>query len=182
MTEKKKINYYFAYLAAKHLSHQLAPYATDITIGGSLRRYAESQKPVGDIELIMRPKFAPVHDMFGEVVGHTSELTAYIKAQYTAGRMSPRINAKGDKIAWVDKEPMPRYVALWWDDMPVDLFIVNPDRNDWWGWTMYLRTGPGDCNRMMVTSRRGGGLLPSNITVKQSARRLPCSQEISRPW
>ena len=49
------------------------------------------------------------------------------------------------------------------DYAPVDLFQVVPPSE--WGVIFAIRTGPGDFNRMLVTSRRWGGGCPLDRKV-----------------
>jgi hypothetical protein len=44
-------------------------------------------------------------------------------------------------------------------EIGIDLFITTPDQ---WGYTLALRTGPGDFNKAWVTQRSKGGLLPKD--------------------
>jgi DNA polymerase/3'-5' exonuclease PolX len=99
-----------------------------VAIGGSIRR----GKPlVGDIEIVCSP---------------VSELALYRRCDDLL-RMevfTKRLNIKGTPIAWG-----PRYRAGVYRGVPLDLFIVLPDRQ--WGPTMVLRTGPNFANQALVT-------------------------------
>ena len=43
--------------------------------------------------------------------------------------------------------------------------MVLPDRMDWYGWTLLLRTGPGDANQMLVTRKDQYGIKPHHIFI-----------------
>ncbi|KAB2863390.1 MAG: hypothetical protein F9K46_05890 [Anaerolineae bacterium] len=67
-----------------------------------------------------------------------------------------------------------RYLSLWYcpnetETIPLDLFIQREDRLNVWGWQTVLRTGPGEANQLLVTSRQKGGLLPPTFVVKDGA-------------
>jgi hypothetical protein len=89
------------------------------------------------------------------------------------GVFSLRYNKRGSKIAYSDRQK-----ALWFNDLPLDVWIVRPDR--YWGVTAVLRTGPGELNRMLVglrgTTTRDGlpGLCPPDLVFRDGAIwRLP---------
>jgi DNA polymerase/3'-5' exonuclease PolX len=139
-----------------------------IEIAGSIRRDVSF---VGDIELVAVPSIVEERDggLWPEPV---NQLRKRLQAMAQTNVISPRVNKNGHYIAWLGQVSDPRYVALEWRGVPVDLFMVLPDRLDYFGYIYWLRTGPGDANRHMVTpayerdGRRSGGLKPDRLEVK----------------
>lgn len=138
-----------AALACRFIA-QIADVCERVAIAGSIRRGKAS---VGDVEIVVRP-----------AQGFEERIAALLKS----GVVRPRLNVRGNKIA-VGK----RYKALLMDNIPVDLFVVLPDRD--WGPTMLLRTGPGDANQVLVTasgrinSNGDRGIAPDGLTWKDGA-------------
>ena len=123
----------------------LAAYCERIAIAGSIRR----GKPiVKDIEIVCQARNG-VLDM------RCDEL-------FAQRVLAKRQKINGNLLSWG-----PRYKAAWFGDVPVDLFIVLPDRT--WGTTFLIRTGPADANGILVTqegirNRDGNlGILPKNM-------------------
>lgn len=141
-----------------------------LQIGGSLRR---DKQEISDIELVMRPKYLEQRDMFGEVGSRVNLLEQRCNELLSGGVFSKRLNKNGIPIAWGDDGKESRYKAILHKGVPIDLFIVLPDRQ--WGPTMLLRTGPGDANRVLVTNvgiknREGQmGILPANMQFENGA-------------
>lgn len=107
-----------------------------LQIGGSLRR----EKPlVGDIELIAIPKFK----------SHLNLLEVRCADLLRVGYVTKRLNKNGVPIAWGQPGKPSREKAVVFSGVPLDLFIVLPDRQ--WGPTFLIRTGPGDANEALVT-------------------------------
>jgi DNA polymerase/3'-5' exonuclease PolX len=143
-----------------------------IEIAGSIRRDVSF---VSDIELVAVPSIVEERDggLWPEPV---NQLRKRLQAMAQANVISPRVNKNGHYIAWLGQGSGPlrgsRYVALEWRGVPVDLFMVLPDRLDYFGYIYWLRTGPGDANRHMVTpayerdGRQAGGLKPDGLEVK----------------
>lgn len=127
-TQKGEIPWMDGILIAWEVMTLLDDLCSRITIGGSLRR----GKPiVGDIEVIAQPidpkRFARRCDLLLE-----------------RGRVALRLNKLGYRIAWSQREK-----CMWINGMPLDLFIVQPDRQ--WGPTCLIRTGPNAANQVLVT-------------------------------
>lgn len=114
---------------ALDLVNQIAPYCTRIALAGSLRR---GELHAHDIEIVCEP------------AGDT--LDAWLADQLATGQLDRRRKRNGDFVGWG-----PRYKAMAWQALPVDLFIVRPDRQ--WGPTYLIRTGPGEANDSLVTRR-----------------------------
>lgn len=156
--------------AAVEVMKLLADVCDRLEIGGSLRR---DKVEISDVELVMRPKYAQrPKDLFGntEPVNLLEERCAELLA---AKAFQKRVNKNGVPIAWGKPGEDARYKAIWFGNVPVDLFIVLPDRQ--WGPTMLIRTGPGDANQILVTqegikNREGlWGILPKGMSFDDGA-------------
>jgi DNA polymerase/3'-5' exonuclease PolX len=142
MSEGKRVTREEALLAAKKICDLLAPICERVAIAGSLRR----EKPdVGDIEMVCVPM--PKQDLLGNEYLDTAEIV-YTLAR--AGYTMPRFN--GEHFKQFDAGPC-----------NCDLFITTPEQ---WGVIFTIRTGSSDFSRRLVTPRSHGGLLPSNLRVK----------------
>jgi DNA polymerase/3'-5' exonuclease PolX len=115
---------------------------TRIEYGGSVRR---GKALVGDLELIAQVD----RDGFDIRIDRRCVEAAQ------AGLLGKRMNKAGKAQAWGA-----RYKAIAYQGLPLDLWIVRPDRQ--WGPTAVLRTGPGELNQMLVTQRgyKSQGYLP----------------------
>lgn len=121
-------------------------------VAGSLRR---GKTDIGDIELVLKPTFIDGLNLLEE---RTADLLR--EGTLTLSRKSNgSLKANGE-----------RYKAFLFEAMPVDLFIVLPDRH--WGPTLLIRTGPGDANQVLVTTvgtrTRDGlrGILPRELAFR----------------
>lgn len=138
---------------AESLRHALEPYCERIEVAGSIRRH---RPLVNDIELVAIPRID--HDaaqgLFDvgpvSLEAHDRLEEAIVKLR-KGGLLDLRAiethRASGD----VDllRKDGPRYKALVYGGLPVDLFIVRPPAS--WGVVFALRTGPGDWNIKLVT-------------------------------
>jgi len=138
-----------------------------IEIAGSLRR----DKPdLGDVELVMMPLFKETHNLFGEPVGKINLLDQRCDEMLSMGLVQKRLNKNGHAIAWGGDG---RYKAMLVNGIPVDLFIVLPDRQ--WGPTMLIRSGPGSANQVLVTTdgiknaEGNTGILPKRMIWEDGA-------------
>jgi len=156
-------------LALEIMTH-LVDDCARIVIAGSLRR---GKSLVGDVELVAEPLFRP------SPAGEQNRLDLRLQQMLDLGMVSQRRKTNGDLIAWgerwtvrqmagQDRPPTgSRYKAMLYKGLPVDIFIVLPDRQ--WGPTLVLRTGPGEANEALVTRRgqmtRNGvrGICPTGI-------------------
>lgn len=143
----------------------LADVTERIEIAGSLRR---DKQDLGDVELVMMPKFEATRNLFGEPTGKINLLDARCDEMLTMGLVQKRLNKNGHAIAWGE-----RYKALVVNGIPLDLFIVMPDRQ--WGPTMLIRTGPGSANQVLITaegvknSDGNRGILPKGMVWDDGA-------------
>lgn len=131
-----------------------------LQIGGSLRR---EKLMVGDIELIAEPKFK----------GSLNLLEVRCADLLRTNYISKRLNKNGVPIAWGQPGKSSREKAVVYRGVPLDLFIVLPDRQ--WGPTFLIRTGPGDANEALVTqdgviNQHGiRGTLPEYLAFRDGA-------------
>ena len=90
-------------------------------------------------------------DLFGTVTGHTSMVDAFF------GENEYKLIKSGTRYKQIE---LPEGINL-------DLFIVIPPAQ--WGVIFTIRTGPADYSRKFVTSKQFGGMLPSNMKIKDGA-------------
>lgn len=149
---KAKIPYADALLRAQAIEQVVAPVCERTLIAGSIRR----RKPeIGDVELVVIPKTAPVFDMFGEPSGMRDLLDEYLSIYWRG-----HITKNG-----------PKYKQLVIDGLQVDLFIASRET---WACIATIRTGSADFTHWLVTPRRSGGGCPSHL--KFSDGRLMCGE------
>lgn len=144
MSKGDKIPYQAALEVAQALGTSLSSVCERVLIAGSLRR---CKKEVGDLELVVIPKYESVTDMFGEVCGRRSLLDAALTD------IAPRRTKDGE-----------RYKAFTWEGMSVDLFIASVET---WACVSTIRTGSADFTHWLVTSRRNGGGCPSYLSFRE---------------
>jgi len=142
---KKKTMWEIAAPIAGYICEELSPFCTRIESAGSLRR---NEKEVGDIEIVAQPIMKL--DMFSAVTKE-HRLNDYPFTQI--GTMVKN----GNKY---------KQIALH-DGITLDLFMVTPPAQ--WGVQLLIRTGPADFSHRFVTKKKYGGLLPSNLRVKDGA-------------
>lgn len=141
-----------------------------IAIAGSIRRGKDNP---GDIEIVCRPKFAAAAVQTqlwgvarpGEQINLLDNLAGEL---LEGGVFTKRLNKNSHPIAWGE-----RFKAVTFRGVPLDVFIVLPDRQ--WGPTMVIRTGPGSANEALVTTvgmrtRNGvAGVLPKGLRFAEGA-------------
>ena len=137
--------------ANKLLSDLRIGYTTQRTlIAGSVRRHKPDP---GDIEIVCIPRCNPNENLFDTRCKQLLERGTLEKRQ-----------GKDGSTAWGEK--MKR--ALYYPGgergpVPVDLFsVLNGNQ---WGVIFALRTGPGDFNKLLMTTRDKGGACPVNRRV-----------------
>ena len=124
---------------------ELGPYCQRIEPAGSFRR----RKPeVGDLDVVAIPQFTT--NLFGEISGQ-SKLNSYDYSRLG------RVMKGGTRYKRIELE----------DGFCLDLFIVTPPAQ--WGVVFLIRTGPAGYSRRFVTRRKYGGMLPSNLKVRDGA-------------
>lgn len=112
-------------------SQQIVDCCDRLVIAGSIRR---GRAEVGDIEIICRPRFS----------GAINTLAERLEEMRRSWIITPRRKRNDHLMAWGE-----RYRAVTFQEFPVDIFIVLPDRQ--WGPDYVLRTGPADANMALVT-------------------------------
>lgn len=139
---------------ALEIMTQLVDDCARIVIAGSLRR---GKATVGDVELVAEPRYRP------SPAGEQNRLDMRLQQMLDLGMVSKRLKGDGSPIAWGERwsvrqmagqdrpPPGSRQKSIVYKGLPVDLFIVLPDRQ--WGPTFVLRTGPGEGNEALVTPR-----------------------------
>jgi hypothetical protein len=145
---------------AEALVDLLSPACVRIEIAGSVRR--QKARP-NDIEIVAIPKIVSfTMDFFDG--GHptdANELNDLCYDLLQQGVLEQRPDNRGHHC-W--GTGIKRAVFFQGQDYaPVDLFQVIEPRQ--WGVIYAIRTGPGDFNRLLVTSRRWGGGCPLDRKV-----------------
>ena len=136
---------------ADRLAQRLGPYCTRYALGGSIRR---GEAVVGDIEIVCQPA--------------GGALEAILAEWLRLGVVTKQHKSNGHLKAWG-----PRYKALLFGGVPVDVFIVLADRQ--WGPTFLIRTGPSEANQALVTTvgrtNKNGykGVLPPGLKFTEGA-------------
>jgi DNA polymerase/3'-5' exonuclease PolX len=141
--------------AALGLMAALAGACERVELAGSVRR---GKAEVKDLELITLPR--PGRDMFEAPCWEVTMLDEAL------ARL-----VREDVLAMADKAG-PRYKTFWLrlPDAPrikLDLFICLPPAQ--FGVLHLIRTGPVEFSHQFVTLRKYGGLLPSNLRVRDGA-------------
>lgn len=134
-----------AEMLAHDLVIKLRDWCVRIETAGSVRR---RKSEVGDIEIVCIPKF--VNDMFG----------------------NPTTTSVLDVMDWsnigVPEKSGPKYKQIILrSGAALDLFIVTPPAQ--FGVQFLIRTGPAEYSHRFVTPKHYGGMLPSNLKVKDGA-------------
>jgi DNA polymerase/3'-5' exonuclease PolX len=148
MTDRALIPAETAQAAARDLLALLEPACARLEIAGSLRRGVEAVK---DVELCAAPLTDAIQSgLFGETQT-VSRLEGLVASLLRIGRLSPRLDTNGVQRLG------PRYKALLYQEIPVDLFITDAAR---WGAIYAIRTGPSGFSHLCVTSRALDGAMP----------------------
>lgn len=150
MSAADRVSWNDGMVIASAFGERIRPVCARLCISGSLRR---GKSTVGDVEMVARAAY----DAAGRDV-----LAGLLDDLVGRRVIEKRHKSNGHLHAWGA-----RYRALWFQGMAVDLFIVQPDRQ--WGVTYLLRTGPGDANQALVTSRQRGGLMPDGVRMQDGA-------------
>lgn len=125
---------------------------------GSIRRM---KLQPNDIEIVVCPTMLSQSDLFGTQAGTINAFNQICDELLVQGVLEKRPDKNG-RTAWGDK--LKRGIFYQGDRYaPVDLFAVLPPAQ--WGVIYAIRTGPGDFNRLLVTSQRYGGACPLNRKV-----------------
>lgn len=164
---KQRIPLQIAAAKADQFVKLIEPDCDRIEVAGSIRRGKET---IGDIEIVCTPRYVMSQqlDLFSSPeVQAENKLVPHLRELENIKVIKPRFNKSGHRIAWFPKKSTkePKYLAFWWQGIPVDLFIVNRDQLAWWGYIFWLRTGPGEANQMAVTQEYKRGLCPNNVRM-----------------
>lgn len=138
---KNKLPFDIAMDKAERFIEQIRPYCERVEVAGSLRR---KKAEVGDIEICSVAKYEPTYDLFGDATQY-SLLDQYINGHFHMAKNGPH------------------YKQIELPETVVDLFITTLPQ---WGVVYTLRTGSADFSRWLVTLKRNGGALPSNMFVR----------------
>ena len=135
MTNKKRYPHVEARKVAYDIMVRLTPYSEKILIAGSIRRERED---VGDIELLIVPKFRVAFDMF----------------------MEPRdpVDTSDERLANLVKDGVLKRRGAWGhlnkffthvlSGIPVDIFVGTIEN---WGRDLMVRTGSADFNKRVMS-------------------------------
>lgn len=142
MSEGKRFEREEATRHAINVVGHLTPVVSRIELAGSLRRQKEN---VGDIEIVCIPREST--NLLGESIRNAEQISSTL----TGG---------GYKLLKDGEHFKQFYVA---PDLKCDLFITTPEC---WGVIFTIRTGSAEFSHKLVTQRKYGGYLPSNLNVK----------------
>lgn len=147
---KNKLPFDIAMDKAERFIEQIRPYCERVEVAGSLRR---KKAEVGDIEIVCVPnsRGRQSYDLFGNVVETASRLEMYLNDHFHMAKNGPH------------------YKQIELTETVVDLFITTPPQ---WGVIYTIRTGSADFSRWLVTWKRNGGALPSNMLVRDGLLRM----------
>lgn len=175
MSGGKAVDLATAAAIAGELRGRLALGCERIAIAGSIRR----QKPqVHDIELVAVPRIDAVTDgLWGDTldVDRLEERIAALIADHALAVREVALH-RVDGTVESSHRMGPRYKALAYRRLPVDLFIVRPPAE--WGIEFALRTGPGDWNTRLVTDcQRYLRKVEGGARLRAAGRYVPCPEE-----
>jgi len=136
----------------------LAPACERIEIAGSVRR--RKAEP-NDVEIVAVPAWTQIaSQLWGPLEGENL-LDRKCNELLALGTLEKRPDSRGRSCWGTGIKRAVFYQGQ--DYAPVDLFqVVEPAQ---WGVIYAIRTGPGDFNRLLVTSRRWGGGCPLDRKV-----------------
>ncbi|MBI5035612.1 MAG: hypothetical protein HZB51_34400 [Chloroflexi bacterium] len=149
---------------ARHIAEEwkerFTPTCEHIEIAGSVRR----EKPeCHDIDLVAIPKMVTTvvqADLFGSSQSiSVSALDAVIIEQINLGNLRGIKGGDRHKQLAVCKGKS--------DRINLELWLVLPPAQ--WGAQFIIRTGPSDFSHWLVTAKRYGGAMPSNLKEKDGA-------------
>jgi DNA polymerase/3'-5' exonuclease PolX len=130
----------------------LRPACERIEIAGSIRR---GKLEVKDIDLVLIPKVESVPDLFGNPGTQLDQLETIL----------PRIIIEQGALR-LKNGPRQKTIRLQFG-LTLELWIVRPPAQ--WGTIFLLRTGPAEFGHWLVSSKRVGGGMPSNMQHKDGA-------------
>jgi DNA polymerase/3'-5' exonuclease PolX len=153
---KIKLKLSRAHSLAEKIKNALAPACERIEIAGSIRR----RKPtVGDVEIVAIPKFMPDMEAQLSLFGDPPMMVSALDLLLDNLVRNKDNFCRGDK----DGELYKNFLVQIDEDgseVGLDLFLTTKEQ---WGYILALRTGPGDFNKVWVTQKSKGGLLPDDL-------------------
>lgn len=151
-TSAKKLPLERASEIAKLLVADLEPACEQIQIAGSIRRKCVE---VGDVEIVCVPRVE------AETEEHLwDEATRYVRP---LDDLMNRMARLGLIVPIKGGSKYRQFTLKNASELKVDLFITTAAQ---FGLILAIRTGPAEFSKRMVTPRKHGGLLPSNLKVK----------------
>jgi DNA polymerase/3'-5' exonuclease PolX len=157
----------------------LAPACERIEVAGSLRR---RRLTVSDIELVAIPRYVEDREGLFGTTRHSALDDLLAKVQRRPVTLHRRDGTEREQV-----RDGSAYKALAYRGLPVDLFIVEPERTDW-GVIYTIRTGPADFSRELVTRCRTWGKRVQGGRLYDRGRYVPCPDEagflaaVGLPW
>lgn len=143
MSDGTRIPRALALAEAIKIMQSIGPVCDRVEVAGSLRR---KRPDVGDIEIVAIP--TPAESLFGDLF-------------YSAAPVKAALERAGYTEFSKDGELFKQFQTP--TGVNCDLFLTTPEG---WGLCYLIRTGPAEHSRRMVTARREGGLMPSNLRVR----------------
>ena len=140
---------------AEDLCSSMAPVCDRVAVVGSVRR---GKTDVGDIELLMIPKFEPAaQTLFGGSEEQISSQLVCVEKLIADGVLQHRLDKNGHKCCgtWMQR--------VVYQGVPVDFFCCTAEQ---WGLSMVIRTGPADFSQKMATERSRRGFLPDGFCIR----------------
>jgi DNA polymerase/3'-5' exonuclease PolX len=104
-----------------------------ITIAGSLRR---GRPLVGDVEIVAIPRYEGALNLLLNRLDHLV-LAGTVRKAWYAGKDGKMNHRWGEKYRGID-----------YRGMKIEVFTADPDN---WGYIEWLRTGPGDANKYVMS-------------------------------
>jgi len=152
---KTKIPLTRALPLAEKIRDALSPGCERIEIAGSIRR---RKHIVGDIEIVAIPKFCPDLETQLSLFGDPPKMVSALELLLNNLVRNKDNFRRGHKAGDLHKNFLVK-IDEDGSEVFLDLFLTTAEQ---WGYILALRTGPGDFNRMWVTQKRKGGLLPDD--------------------
>jgi DNA polymerase/3'-5' exonuclease PolX len=179
MSSGEPIPWTDAMATAEELRSLLAPACERIEVAGSLRR---RRPTVSDIELVAMPRFVDEQDGLFDTARHSA-----LDALLGDIERRPVTLHRHDGTEQEQVRDGTAYKALQYRGLPVDLFIVDPERSDW-GVIFTIRTGPADFAHELVARCRTWGRRVQGGRLYDRGRYVPCPEEtdflaaVGLPW
>lgn len=138
---------------ADELVERLRSSCMQIEVAGSIRRRS---KWVHDIEIVAEPWLEVLGNLLGDVISYHSRLDDALADLQEEQILRTFPGSKhGERFKQFAVAPL---------GIKVDLFVVRPPAQ--WGSLLAIRTGPAHFSHWLVTPKRQGGALPSNLRHK----------------